>query len=199
MDDHAGTAVGASLYCQPRSNSVRQRGFTLIELVMVIVISGIIAAFAVGRFIDRKAFDADIIVDRSKGMLRFAQKMAIAQNRPVFVRLDGASIALCFDLACANKVTPPGGVNSASSQTLAACSNLNNWMCEGMPSGISYSLSPATLATPIFFDPLGKPFTASDTFPVVNSSFAQLTIKFAATGETGTHDVVIEAETGYVH
>src|ERR1700756_2928760 len=91
MPDHARQS-GSADCSRACSMSLRrsQNGFTLVELVMVIVITGIVASFAVGRFFDRKGFEADIIVDRTKGMLRYAQKLAIAQNRPVFVRLDGA-------------------------------------------------------------------------------------------------------------
>ena len=36
---------------------VKQRGFTIVELIMVIVILGIISAVAVPRYFDRKVFD----------------------------------------------------------------------------------------------------------------------------------------------
>ena len=76
------------------------RGFTVIELVAVIVVVGIMAAFAAPRFMQNEAFDARTYTDQNLAMLRYAQKLAIAQNRPVFALLTPNRIALCFTAAC---------------------------------------------------------------------------------------------------
>lgn len=177
------------------------RGFTLVELVAVMVISGILAAFAMPRFFERKLFDARNYADQSRAMLRYAQKVAIAQNRSVFVRLNGASVALCFnyqsDPGCAgtNRVPPPSGVNSGSAATLAACSGATAWNCEGVPSGVTYAVAPAYAY--FYFNALGKPFAPADADGTPNATFAQLLM--TVRGADAAYPVTVETETGYVH
>lgn len=177
-----------------------QRGFTMIELIMVIVIMGILSAIAVGRFFDRKSFDAEEFAAQSKGMLRYAQKVAIAQNRPVYVRLDGAGVALCFaaatPCAAASRVLPAAGGNSGSSATLAACGNTTAWSCEANPLGVTSALTPAA-ASGFYFDAQGKPFAATDAYPSSSSAFA--TLSMAIAGDGMSRSVTVEQETGYVH
>ncbi|MEG1055142.1 MAG: prepilin-type N-terminal cleavage/methylation domain-containing protein, partial [Janthinobacterium sp.] len=68
------------------------RGFTLIELVAMLVIAGLLATFAVNRFFQRDTFDARSASDQVASIVRYGQKLAVAQNRPVFVRIDGKSV-----------------------------------------------------------------------------------------------------------
>ncbi|WP_317205627.1 type II secretion system protein [Janthinobacterium sp.] len=178
-----------------------QAGFTLVELIAVMIIAGILAAFAMPRFFERKLFDARNYADQSKAMLRYAQKIAIAQNRSVFVRLDGQSVALCFnyqsDPACSsgNRVRPPSGGNSASGTTLAACSGASDWNCEGLPAGVSYARAPAY--TSFYFSALGRPYASTDADGVLVSTFA--TTVLTVSGGGSDYPITVEAETGYVH
>jgi MSHA pilin protein MshC len=167
----------------------RAGGFTLVELIMVMVIVGILAVTALPRFFQRQAFDARAFSDRVFAVLGYAQKTAVAQHRPVFLRLDGASVAACFDAACNNRVPAPAGTAGPAS---LACSNDTTWLCVATPTGLNY-------AVPIpgfYFNALGKPFNTTDVEPV--SGFAaQLDIAIAGDGDT--RHVYVEQETGYVH
>jgi MSHA pilin protein MshC len=145
--------------------------------------------------IGRESFDARVYADQTLALLRLAQKTAIAQNRPVFVRLNGTSIALCFnDIDCATRVLAPGG-NGASTETLAACSGDKTWYCEAPPDGASLSLSPALPS--FYFSALGKPYAATDADPTGASTFARLALQIRRGAEEQT--LYVEEDTGYVH
>ncbi len=62
-----------------------QRGFTLVEMIMVIVIAGILAAVVAPRFFDNTVFQSRGFADQVQASLRYAQKVAIAQHRNVCV------------------------------------------------------------------------------------------------------------------
>lgn len=179
----------------------RRRGFTMVELVVVIVLVGVLGAVASARYFDSAGFDAAGYAEQTRSMLRYAQKSAIAQHRPVFVVFGNKRIALCFNLrndaTCSggNRVLAPAGANSGANATVAAC-GAPDWYCEGTPDNLAYALPVA--ATPyFFFDPQGRPFAAADPFPGDPASFAGLVLRI--TGDGLNHDVTVSQETGYVY
>lgn len=146
-------------------------GFTLIELVMVMVLIGILAIAVLPRFFDRKTFDARGYFDQSISMVRYAQKLAIAQRRDVFVNVTGNSMCLsyatettCADVPVANQVINPAKMD---------------WFKADAPTGMSFAA-----ASSFSFNALGKPSSGQ-------------TINF--TGDGVTTKITVESETGYVH
>lgn len=169
------------------------RGVTLVELVVVMLLVAILGAVGYARLFDRQGFDLDSYTELSRSALRYAQKVAIAQNRFVYVFLDGGGVRLCFDktLDCAasNQVLAPGGSNSASASTRSYCKNSNGWYCEAKPVAVTSTFSgPSNF---LGFDRLGRPLDANG-----SADFNALTLVNSAGGESRT--VTITGETGYV-
>lgn len=180
----------------PRRRSAR--GFTLIELVTVLVVASVMAAFAGSRYFQRETFDARSFTDQAASMLRYAQKLAVAQNRPVFVRLDGGGLAACFDAACsvANRVVAPSGRNSGSHETRQYCSGSDTWLCEAPPASVALSTNPAGTAG-FYFDGLGQPYALANAFPAASTFPARLAINVR--GSDMLRTVTVEGVTGYVY
>lgn len=86
-----------------------QRGFTLIELIMVIVIMGVLAAFAAPRIFNTDDFTQRGFHDETMSLLRYAQKTAIAQRRTVCVALIATGVTLTMDTGA----TPDGVCDAA--------------------------------------------------------------------------------------
>jgi MSHA pilin protein MshC len=92
-----------------QSDRGSSRGFTMVELILVIALAGILAAVAVPRMIGRNSFDTRGFADQLSATVRFAQKLAVAQRTDVFVRLTAGDATLCYDAACATPAPGPGG------------------------------------------------------------------------------------------
>lgn len=180
----------------------RQRGVTLVELVTVLVIVGVLGAIGAARWFDRTSFDADAFTQQARAMIRYGQKVAIAQHRPVYVRLDGTSVALCFDTLCtdAERLLAPSGTNSGDVATVEACMGSTTWYCAGQPRGITYTLVPASeyagAINYFYFDAQGKPYAGGDPLTQAQSNFQRLQVNIA--GDGLARSITVEPETGYV-
>lgn len=185
----------------------RADGFTIVELVTVIVVIGILGAVGVSRFFDNSAFESRSYADQAKTIIRYAQKLAVAQNRPIFVRSDGNSFAVCSNAACnANGVVvAPGGNNNGSAATQLNCLQGNvyaaQWMCVGRPANVvvsAGSVRPELGAGGFFsFDAMGRPFNRDGTAMTATPPDASaMTLSFASGGNIVR--MAIWPETGYV-
>lgn len=86
------------------------RGFTLLELTVVIVIVAIIAVVAMARLTGVDSFEVLGFADSARSTVRFAQKLAVAQrtNVVVVVNSGAGSLSVCYtNAACASPVTDP--------------------------------------------------------------------------------------------
>ncbi|MFC0168344.1 Tfp pilus assembly protein FimT/FimU [Pseudoduganella danionis] len=172
--------------------AARARGFTFVELVMVIIVLAVLGGMAVPRFFERTGFDAASYNERLKAMLRYGQKIAIAQGRNVYVRVNGSGVVLAYDPFYLVYAIAPAGTNDGSASTVSLCGNTANRACAGVPGGLTL-----TGGTSFYFDPTGRPFLLANTPPTLTSTFTTLVL--ALTGDGSTHNVTVAAETGYVY
>lgn len=150
----------------------RSRGFTVPELVAVLVITGILAAVAIPRFSATSyGMDESRLYDQLLAALRFAQNTAVATQRFVCVTFSGGTqLVLTYELnydidnvaTCGPGVMPPGGGTAPYTVTAQGSASF-------------------TGAASFNYNRAGRPSIAGPMTIVV-----------------GARQIAIEAETGYV-
>jgi prepilin-type N-terminal cleavage/methylation domain-containing protein len=77
-----------------RARGVSQRGFTMNELVMVLVIGGVLAAFAVPKLASFMGVRDDAWRDALASSMRMAQKFAVGHRRLVCASVANTEVSL---------------------------------------------------------------------------------------------------------
>ncbi len=164
-----------------------ERGFTMVEMITVIVILGILAAVAAPRFFDRNVFDSRGYYDQVISTLRHAQKTAIAQRRFVCVSFSAVGVT-------PGNVTLSLGANNSCGTPLVSPSGITPYIISS--NNASFSVIPALGA--ISFDCLGRPRSAGST-ATCSDTTGILPGSTIVTITSYTPSIIVERETGYVH
>ncbi|MCR8916418.1 type II secretion system protein [Marinobacter panjinensis] len=120
-------------------NAPRSSGFTLVELVMVIILIGVLSALGVGLFAGRSAFSPLLATQQLASASLLAQQAALAGNEASGFTVTQGPDDFVFTV----------GPGTSSERQFRIGRN-----------GTSFSVAGATL--PISFDDLGRPDTAGN-------------------------------------
>jgi MSHA pilin protein MshC len=160
----------------------RSLGFTIVEMVVVLLLMTIIAATVLGRAVTSSEVDLNSETDKIRNHLRFAQAEAMKRSNTVWgINSAGAQYWLFryeVPTNTTSEVRLPGVVYSGASTRINEAD-------------IGVAVSDFT----VFFDRIGKPYTAY-TNETTNIPLAgQLTISVTS-GDN--RSITIEPETGLI-
>lgn len=148
------------------------RGFTLVELITILILVGILAVVALPRLDSAQDFGALAFRDRVATSLRYAQKSAVAKRRMVCATVAAGTLTLTtatsFGGACDTAMTGPDGADPAAVSPSAAV-----------------QLAPAGV---LYFQPSGS----------VTSDAAGTALATTTVTVTGQADINVRGTTGYV-
>ncbi|MCL1042800.1 MULTISPECIES: type II secretion system protein [Shewanella] len=127
-----------------RNKAANQSGFSLIELVIVIVILGILAATAIPRFLNVTDDAEDASVDGVAGGLATAVSFVRSQwevdgRNNANVVLDGTQISLDTRFGFPTGSTSGSGIVSATGMTDAACQEVFQNILQGAPRNVLFN------------------------------------------------------------
>lgn len=156
---------GFFAFVLPRNSA----GFTLVELIVVIIIAGILAAVVLPRWGGKTGFEERALRDETVSALRYAQKSAIAARRTVCASFSATAVS--FRIASAS------GAADCTAGTA-----LNGPQGDAALAVTAKNANFATFAN-VVFDAAGR--TAAQTTLTVT--------------DLTDMPIVVEQETGYVH
>lgn len=162
----------------------RTSGFTIIEIIVVLLLMSILAATLLGRSIATSDLDLSSATDKLRNQLRYTQAEAMKlayQGYPVWgINFTGSRYWLFRGTDINAKVRLPGV--SSDDIDLAA-------------SGISVS----TTLPKVFFDSIGKPYSAytdkTNNTPLSDS----IEMKITLTAGGQTREITVTPETGWIN
>ncbi|HTG02008.1 MAG TPA: prepilin-type N-terminal cleavage/methylation domain-containing protein [Nitrospirota bacterium] len=176
---------------------MKSRGFTLIELIMVLVLIGIVAVFAAPRLGDVTTMKSGAFADKVRADMRYAQTLAMTGNRRTRTYFNGVGAAPAQGYSAVRDSSAAGNCASFSAVIDPASSgNLTVTVNTGTYAGIT--LAPAISC--LEFDSFGRPYDCSANLGICSSSPLAASVNVAVLGSgVAIGAVTITAETGAVN
>lgn len=159
----------------------RGRGYTVVELVIVILVLGILMANAMPRFFEASRFEEMGYADTLQGAMRHAQRLAVASRCDTRVQVNASGYSLLRRERDA--LDPPAPACPTGPFTVQVDRANGRPWSDGSPGGVSVG------DLDIFFDAWGSPHDAVSGNPL--STSASLAV--------GTRTLILEPVSGYVH
>lgn len=149
---------------------MKNSGFTMIELIVVMLLIGILAVAAIPRIFDTADFDNRRYSDEVMSALQYGRKAAIASRRNVCAAFTANSVTMTI------AGTP--GVAQSCNLNLAGPNGTTPFIVTA-PGTTTFAAVPANF----FFNALGSPSVGTQTIQVAGTPVA----------------ITVEQESGYVH
>jgi MSHA pilin protein MshC len=157
-------------------------GFTLVEVIVVMLLVGILGAVVGPRFFDLRDYQARRFYDQLQAGLRHAQAVAIAGRGKVQVDLDNVNAAARTASDC------------TASGTALNEPGTSNALLPAPPNGISLAVAGQSLPLKLCFNALGQPLLASTAAGVAAPS-----LDITVSGGNQALSLRIEQDTGFIH
>jgi len=174
---------------------LKRQGFTLIELIMVIVLIGIIAFFAAPRLGTIPSTNAGAFADKLRADVRYVQDVAMARNRRTRVYFNGTGSAPAAGYAAAQDNSALANCSAFTAVAdPASYGNLTVTLNTGSFAGITITPTMTCLE----YDALGRPYNCGGSLGSCSSAAAGMSIVVNGNG-TAVSTIAVTSQTGAVN
>ena len=156
----------------------RAPGFTLVELVSVIVVLGIISAFIAPRFFQRDAFEEMGFAAQAISAIHYAQKLALASGCDMRVAISASGLRV-------------DRFGSADCRANPAAALIGMRRFGGGSLALSLPASVSVSNASFYFDKIGRPHAVAGSFGTLLTTPLDIAV--------GSRSLRVEPETGYTH